>query len=470
MSVQAEERPTVRHHYEMRGAAKRLFETRDADVLLSGPAGTGKSRACLEKLNFIALLNPGMRGLIVRKTMASLTSTGLVTWREKVVPEGLKHGVLHFYGGSREEPAQYRYANGSAVVIGGLDKATKIMSSEYDVIFVQEATELTTDDWEALTTRLRNGVVSFQQLIADCNPASPSHWLNVLCQRGDALMLHSRHQDNPLYYTPDGQLTDRGRAYIEGKLGKLTGVRRQRLLLGQWAAAEGLVYDDYDAAVHLIDELPAAAKTWRRWWSVDFGYSNPFVCQFWAEDGDGRLYLYREIYKTKTLVEDHARAILRLVRCCRECCKSKDADHDCQTCKACRLEWTEPQPGAIICDHDAEDRATLERHVGMSTRPATKAVAGGIQAAQSRLRLAGDDKPRLFICRDARVERDEELGEAGKPTSTEEEISSYVWPADVKPDKREAPVKEDDHGMDAMRYMVAERDMGRQPRFRSFTY
>jgi predicted O-methyltransferase YrrM len=58
------------------------------------------------------------------------------------------------------------------IVVVGLDKAQKVMSSEYDVIFVQEAIELTVDDWEALTTRLRNGKISFQQLLADCNPST----------------------------------------------------------------------------------------------------------------------------------------------------------------------------------------------------------------------------------------------------------------------------------------------------------
>jgi hypothetical protein len=42
-------------------------------------------------------------------------------------------------------------------MIGGMDKPTKIMSSEYDFIYVQEAIELTETDWENLTTRLRNG-------------------------------------------------------------------------------------------------------------------------------------------------------------------------------------------------------------------------------------------------------------------------------------------------------------------------
>jgi phage terminase large subunit len=157
---------TVHHSFRPYGAAKTLFECRDAEVLLSGPAGTGKSRACLEKLHIVALKYPGMRGLIVRKTAVSLTSTALVTWNEHVVAEGKRHGLLNWYGGSQQEPAQYTYSNGSRVTVGGMDKATRIMSSEYDVIYVQEAIELTLDDWEALTTRLRHGTMPYQQIIA----------------------------------------------------------------------------------------------------------------------------------------------------------------------------------------------------------------------------------------------------------------------------------------------------------------
>ena len=59
------------HEYTPRGGAVQVFERRDNEVLISGPAGTGKSRACLEKLHLMALLNPGMRGLMVRKTRSS---------------------------------------------------------------------------------------------------------------------------------------------------------------------------------------------------------------------------------------------------------------------------------------------------------------------------------------------------------------------------------------------------------------
>lgn len=419
---------------------------RDAEILLSGPAGTGKSRAALEKLHFMALLNPGMRGLIVRKTRESLTSTGLVTWRQKVVPEGLAHGVLSFYGGSASEPAQFRYKNGSSIVVGGMDKATKIMSSEYDVIYVQEATELLLNDWEALTTRLRNGVVSFQQLIADCNPDTPHHWLNLRSQEGRTTMLNSRHEDNPVLFDKDGVLTEVGTSYI-AKLDALTGVRYLRLRKGIWAAADGLVYEEYDPAVHLVDGLPEGSDSWTRWWAIDFGFTNPFVWQSWAEDPDGRLWLYREIYMTQTLVEDHAKVIKRLVT------DSKGV-------------WKEPKPRAIVCDHDAEDRATLERHLGMSTTAAMKAVSPGIQAVQGRLRVQKDGKPRLFFVRTALHRRDKHLEDARKPVSTIDEITGYVWPPDLKPGQRENPVKENDHGMDTMRYIVAERDLGVRPRVR----
>lgn len=454
------------HSYAPRGACRALWHDRRPEVLVSGPAGTGKSRACLEKLNMLALLNPGMRGLIVRKTLASLGSTALVTWREHVVPELLANGSVVFYGGSSEEPPQYRYNNGSAVMIGGMDRATRVMSSEYDAIYVQEAIELTTTDWEALTTRLRNGKVSFQQLIADTNPDVPTHWLKVRSDRGDTVMLESRHEDNPILFDDAGQLTPAGVDYVEGKLDKLTGVRHARLRRGLWVAAEGVIYEGYDPAIHLVDRF-YIPKHWTRWWSVDFGFTNPTVIQWWAEDPDGRLYLYREIYRTRRLVEDHAKDALAAVTRPVKGVAQVPGEDIKDAVAAGRREWIEPRPRAVICDHDAEDRATLERHLGLSTVAATKTVKDGIEAVMARLRPAGDGKPRLFLVRDAVVERDPELVDAKKPASTAEEIPGYIWaPApDGKPSK-DQPLKVDDHGCDGMRYVVAECDLGARPRVR----
>lgn len=456
------------HAYTPRNACAELFKRKEQEVILAGPAGTGKSRACLEKLHLLAILNPGMRGLITRKTQTSLAGTALDTWRKFVITEATLNGDVEYYGGSAEHPPQYRYKNGSAIFIGGLDKPIRIMSSEYDVVYVQEATELNLTDWEFILTRLRNWKISFQQIIADCNPSAPTHWLKKRAATGKLTMLESRHEDNPRLFTDDGEITPEGVEYMK-KLDALTGVRYLRLRLGQWVAAEGMIYEEFDTTKHLVDpfEIP---EDWQRYWSVDFGYSNPFVCQWWAEDPDGRLFMYREIYHSQRLVRDHAKQILDQVVECQSCCGDDSEDHICWKCPRCYAEWTEPEPLWITCDHDAEGRAQLEKYLGLGTTAANKEVSNGIQAVQARLKRRGDGTYGMHFMRGARIEMDAELSQAHKPTSTEEEIPGYVWARTKDDQAKEEPVKEDDHGMDAARYVVAEVDLGVQPSLRFVDY
>jgi PBSX family phage terminase large subunit len=446
--------PNAVHTYQPHGTCVELFKFRGPEVLFAGPAGTGKSRACLEKLHLMALRNPNLRGLIVRKTLASLGSTALVTFENQVALEHLAAGEMKWFGGSPKEAACYKYRNGSVIVVGGMDNSMKIMSSEYDIVYVQEATELTESDWEAITTRLRNNRVSFQQLMADANPDVPTHWLKIRCDTGKTKMIRSRHEDNPTLFSPKtGKITKGGKDYM-AKLDALSGVRLMRLRKGIWCAAEGLVYEEYDPAVHLHKRIIKPPISWTRYVSVDFGYTNPFVAQFWAEDEDGRLYLYKELYGTKRTVDEWAPLIK----------------------EAMNLKY-EPRPRMVICDHDAEGRAVLERELGMSTKAAKKSVEDGIQAVKGRLKLSdADGKPRLYLCEDAIIKKDPLLEDAKKPTCAIDEIVGYIWDRgtvkhqnDGKPPK-EHPVKDNDHGMDAMRYMIAERDLRGRPRIRTIEY
>jgi PBSX family phage terminase large subunit len=448
---------TAVHRYRPRGACRAIFRTRDPEVLLSGPAGTGKSRACLEKMFMTAVQNKTFRGLICRKTAATMSSTVLVTWRKFVIPEAILTGDVVYYGGSAQEPAQYRFANGAVINIAGLDKITKIMSSEYDMIYIQEATEVSEDDWESLTTRLRNWGISYQQMIADCNPAQPTHWLKQRSDHGRTKLMDTRHEDNPVLFTADGAVTDVGADYL-AKLDKLTGVRYQRLRLGRWSAAEGVIYEEF-CDIHCLDRIQAQPGStldhagvpvhWRRYWSVDFGFVNPFVLQCWAEDEDGRLYLYRELYMTRRTVDQHAKSILDIVAPV--------------VAGTFIRQWIEPKPTTVVCDHDAEGRAVLERELEMGTTAAHKSVLEGIEAVQVRLRDPGDGRPRIFFLRNAVAEPDPELVDSGKPMSTLDEIPGYTWTGKNK----EEPIKADDHGCDATRYLVAERDMGIRAMYRS---
>lgn len=414
--------------YKPRGTVIDLMTATDEEVLSSGPAGTGKSRGVLEKINAIMWMFPMSRALIVRKTRRSLTESGLFTLEVYVL--GVDNPIVT-NGPRRAHREKYVYPNGSEIVVGGLDAEDKLMSTEFDIVYVMEAIETTENDWEKLKTRLRNFKVPFQQIIGDTNPGPPTHWLKQREKRGVLRMINSRHKDNPLLW--DERLSNwtvNGRKYLL-TLRNLSGVRFKRLFKGQWAAAEGAIYDEWNPEIHLINPFDIP-ETWRRFRVVDFGFVNPFVCQWWAVDEDGRMYLYREIYYSHRIVADHAEDI---------------------------REWSVGEDIEItITDHDAEDQATLRKE-GIPTKPAYKAVLPGIEAVQKRLRVQLDGRARLYIFRDARVELDVQLAEEKKPTCTAEEIEGYVWKKspEGKPDKDE-PDKKDDHGVDAIRYAVAYND------------
>lgn len=424
------------HRVRLRGASKAIHHTTDREVVIAGAAGTGKTVGCLWYLHKLALEHPGMRALMVRKSLTSLTSSALVTYQQQILASSPSGYGVYPFGGSKFRPAEFRYPNGSVILVGGMDKASKVMSAEYDIIYANECTELTEDDWEALTTRLRHGVMPYQQIIGDCNPGAPSHWLKRRADDGKVTMLTSVHEENPgLYDAKAREWTERGSEYI-ATLEQLSGVRYQRLRLGQWAAAEGLVYDGWDRNVHVIDRQ-AIPRDWPRYWVLDFGYEHPFVWQAWAIDPQRRAYLYREIYMTGRLVEDHAETIMQVTR-------------------------LDPYPVKIIADHDAEGRATFERKTGYRTIPAEKSVLDGINAVASRLRVQDDGLPRLFVLRDALVERDKSLANAGKPTCTIEEFESYEWDTSAQRRKGEQPRKQDDHGSDCTRYLCAHLDPWRK--------
>jgi PBSX family phage terminase large subunit len=425
----AELRPSQTGGYRPRGAARALWKCRDHEVMLAGPAETGKTYACCQKLDALLWKYPGSQAVMVRKTLASLHTTVLKTYRNVLGPET----PVAFYGG--EKPQWADYPNGSRLYFAGLDKASKALSSERDFVYVNQAEELSLGDWETLTTRCtgRAANAPYSQILADCNPGPPSHWIK---HRPSLRIFESRHEDNPTLYTEDGRLTDRGERTM-AVLDALTGVRYLRLRKGLWAGAEGMVYEEWDPAIHCVDpfEIPA---DWRRIRSIDFGFTNPFVCQWWAIDPDGRLYLYRELYGTNRLVSDWGSEIRHIER------------------------WDDPERRepieATVADWDAEGRATLE-DAGILTTPAHKKVKEGIEAVQLRLRRAGDGRPRLFVFRDCRVEADPRLSEAGKPTCTAEEFEGYVWaPAAENRPAKEEPLKVNDHGLDALRYAVAYAD------------
>lgn len=394
-------------------------------LLLTGSAGGGKSRLAAEKMHAFCKKYSGSMGLMLRKTRNSMTNSTVLFMEKTVI--GDDPSVTHYPSKNR-----FEYTNGSILAYGGManeEQREQIRSigqgGSVDVVWMEEANRFTEDDYQELLGRLRGKAAGWRQVILTTNPDAPTHWIKRRLMDGnEAAVYYSGAVDNP--HNPDE---------YRDTLASFTGILGKRLNLGLWVQAEGVVYEQFSDELHVIDpfEIP---EDWQRIRSIDFGFTNPFICQWYAIDPDGRMYLYREIYMSQRLVEDHARQINGL---------SENENI-----------WL------TVADHDAEDRATLQKY-GVSTQPAKKDVSPGIQAVQARLVKAGDGKPGLFVVRGATVETDRKLEANKLPVSTLEEFPGYVWP-ETKDGKeaKEAPVKLNDHGMDALRYAVMAVDAGAQ--------
>src|SRR3990167_4612970 len=286
--------------FEIRGGLRAMLRQQVPESLLEGPRGTGKTMGICWWMDYLAELYPGSRALIARKTQTSLTASALVTLQTKILDVKLGLGVVTPFGGSGSKPPAFRYQNGSEIRYCGLDNTEKIKSSEYDFIYINEATELNEDEWQDLKPLLRNFKQPHQRLVGDCNPTHDKHWLLRRCQEGKTRLYHSALEDNPAYYDEDGSLTRIGRAYID-TLDALTGTRYQRYRLGLWVGVENAIYATFSRGKHL--GVTRADTVWTDGAiGVDYGDVHPHALVAVSRASTGRLWV-REAWRGRSYDE-----------------------------------------------------------------------------------------------------------------------------------------------------------------------
>jgi len=459
------------------GPAAQLFRWIGGDpmppmeVLVEGPAGTGKTRTIAEWVRMVQIRYPDSKGLLVRKTRVSLNDSVLPIYEDEVW--GADHPMI-LGGPKRKSRDSYEWPGLGTVILGGIDNPTKLFSTQYDWVWVNEAQELTQEDWESFHRALRRpfSSVPWTLLVGDVNPEAETHHLNVRFNRmegttdeltglirGQRIVTRLHH--NPVMFDPaTREWTQAGKQFIARQIGGLTGVRYKRLYEGQWVSAEGQVWANWDPAVHLITGTVTVDDHGRRMLTVvgwehpihlrwfagayDYGYDAPGCFQVWGFDGDGRAYRVAEVYRRRWDTEQWSDAVVG-------------------------LNETYPMR-AIISDHDPAFISHINnrlssiggRDVGAIAREANKhrgkgAEKAGIERVRIRLNPAGDGRPRLFVLRDAfPLGIDQELRADGKPVCLEEEIPAYVYPVTEsgKPIKDEPDPGCADHACDTTRYLM----------------
>lgn len=416
--VQTERRLTHKQYYQ---ALKILHDPVKTRILFDGGTRSGKTFIILLFLIGEMGRYPGARILAARKHRDHAKAT---LWDLSLKQMCARMPRYHFQESSPMTMTDL--ATGSKLMVNGLDndqRVDKVLGDEFLHVFINEGNQVTYSVLQTVLSRLAQPIDGYpdvpHKLILDCNPKGQRHWLhrigieNVhpeslepLPDAGAWARLHWTPFDNP--YLP---------ADYRATLDAMTGVQRRRMRDGIWCDNEGAVYDEFDEDIHVIHEMPKGWESWRWYRAVDFGYTNPFVCLWAAEDSDGRLYVWAERYVRRMLVSEHAKAITAV---------------------------REGEPRLTVADHDAEDRATLHA-AKIHTVAARKDVRRGIQRVKDRLKVQPDGRPRLFIHESC--------------THTLGEFQDYCWPEgkDGKAED-EAPIKDNDHAMDAIRYLVMQID------------
>lgn len=386
---------------------------------------THNSRLAAEKVHAYLKKYPGTMGLMVRKQRQSMTNSTVLFYERTVV--GPDPSVKHF-----PSKLRFEYDNGSILAYGGMDgdeQKEQIRSIGQEgalhIVWIEEANRFTEEDFNEIMARMRGAGVFWIQIILSTNPDAPTHWIyRRLILKKEASVYYSKAVDNP--HNPP--------SYV-GILKRMTGVTKLRLSEGRWVQAEGVVYEDFSPENdrHVIDAFDIPAS-WPRYISIDFGITAPFVALWFAySESNDRLYCYREIYMTRRTVRKHALKMWELV---------EDEEYE-----------------AIICDHDAEDRLTLEEE-GFPNVEAYKDIDRGLQLTMERMKVREDNKPGIQFFRDMLVEVDENLRDGNRPISTLEEFNAYVWARATDGSVKNVPQDKNNHGLDCLRYMVAYLDSG----------
>lgn len=245
------------------------------------------------------------------------------------------------------------------------------------------------------------------------NPDSPYHWLKVkYIDRAHLLNMktfHFRIEDN-LTLSQD---------YIESLKKEYTGVWYQRFIEGRWVMAEGMIYDMYDPLLHVTKTLPEMK---RYWVGVDYGTSNATVFLLVGLGNDNKLYVVDE-YR-----HEAGEGLER---------SKTDAQYAMDF-----VNWLgDRRPEWIFIDPSAKsfrlELWNMRRQYPALFRvaPANNEVLDGIRRTASLL-----NAQKLLIHENAK--------------GLQKELSSYVWDEKAQERGEDKPLKMNDHGPDALRYVV----------------
>ena len=281
-----------------------------------GARGGGKSWAVRDKAKRLCLRFGGIKVLIVRRTYPELVNNHINQLRDEL------NGIARY----NKSEKVFTFPNGSTIKFGycNADKdLDQYQGAEYDVIFLDEATQLQ-EMWIKKITACVRGVNSFpKRIYYTCNPGGVSHgyikrlFIDKQYESGE---VPEDYEFIQALVTDNKALMESQPDYIK-QLEALPPKLREAWLYGRWDIFEGQFFEDFRPTpdielctkagitpeealaqrrfTHVIEPFDLNSGECRGWnimRSYDFGYRKPFSLGYWAVDYDGTLYRIMEMY------------------------------------------------------------------------------------------------------------------------------------------------------------------------------
>lgn len=368
--------------------------------------GAGKSRILCEKAWWLAFQHPGCQIGIFRKVAASLSATTERTfWRDvadvsKIIARNKTENWVEVEGGSR-----IYFMGLDADSITGVP--SKVGSLDLAFAFVDEAVELNEQDWLMLQGRLRDPRSSWHQIAAATNPAGPTHWLKRRFTPSTSERKYLAASSNR--FLPEDyqqRLADLPDTVFGRRLGK-----------GEWAAAEGNIYDLPMGQI----VVPDITTEWKRKvGGIDWGFTHAFACELIGQTGSGRMAVIDEIYEKGLTIDELIPALLYM----------QEQHH---------VDY-------FVADPSEPAYIAQCKRKGIKIVPANNAVGPGIQAVQTAIKGGMTINPSC--------------------EGLLNEMPQYRWATNRGTGLlKEEPVKENDDAVDALRYAVFALSPGNQRGF-----
>lgn len=260
-----------------------LLWNEDRFLVLYGGAGSGKSVFVAQKIVTRCLNEPGHRILVIRKVHNTIRHSTFAEIQNVISEWGLSKLFK-----ANKTNMSFQCKNGSQIISAGLDDVDKLKSiSKITSVWVEEADQLTPEDFRQLNLRMRGRSNYYKQIIVSFNPVSALSWLKIHffdTVRKNCTIHKSTYLDNRFLPQVD-------KDQIE-ELKDQDYVMYQVYALGEWGVLGNLIYTNWT-----VDDVSTDRDYYEAvFCGMDFGFNNPSaMCMIGLKDDE--LHVFDEFYQ-----------------------------------------------------------------------------------------------------------------------------------------------------------------------------